>query len=206
MMPKMAGSSPSAVGSRSPIRVGLAFTAWFIAALVVGATGLLERAPVPPPAFAIVLAAAVLLLLWLAPAIRETVRGIGLKPLVGFHLTRLIAGAYFLLLYRRGILPGEFALAAGWGDIAVAAAAILVLWLCLPIRTQRQRLGLLLWNTAGLVDILGVLANGARLFLDNPPIGASFTALPLVLLPTFVVPIVLVSHVLIFAWTPPRTV
>lgn len=129
-------------------------------------------------------------------------RGVGLEALVAFHLTRWVAGAYFLWLYRQGTLPGEFALAAGWGDIAVAVAAIPVLWLCLPIRTQRQRLGLLLWNTAGLVDILGVLANAARLFLDDPATARSFTMLPLALLPLFVVPIVLVSHVLLFAWTP----
>jgi hypothetical protein len=56
------------------------------------------------------------------------------------------------------------------------------------------------WNTAGLIDILGVLGNGMRVFVANPAIGVAFTTLPLALLPTFVVPIVIASHVLLFGW------
>ena len=194
--------------SRSTRNVRLAMEGWLIAGLVVGATGLLARLPLPPPAVALLLAATVLVLLWRAPAAREAVRDVGLRALVAFHLIRLAAGAYFLLLYRRGLLPGEFAIAAGWGDILVAVAAVPILWWCLPVRSRGQWLALLVWNTVGLIDILGVLANGARLFLADPALGASFVELPLALLPLFVVPLVIVSHILIFAWIPraPRTV
>jgi hypothetical protein len=51
-----------------------------------------------------------------------------------------------------------------------------------------------------LIDILLVLGNGMRLFTRDPGIGVAFTRLPLALLPTFVVPIVITSHVLLFAW------
>jgi hypothetical protein len=132
---------------------------------------------------------------------REGAWALGPRSLVAVHVLRIAAGAYFLLLHARGVLPGEFAIPAGWGDIAVGVAAIGVLAVCLPVRTRGQRIGLLVWNTAGLIDILAVLGNGARIFASNPGIGVPFTALPLALLPTFVVPLVIASHVLLFGWS-----
>jgi hypothetical protein len=126
------------------------------------------------------------------------VRGLGPAPLVALHLVRIVAGAYFLLLYRRGVLPAEFALGAGWGDIVVGFGAIAVLAFCLPLRTAARHRALLAWNTLGLIDILLVLGNGARLFLADPAIAAAFTRLPLALLPLLVVPLVIASHVLLF--------
>ena len=177
---------------------------WFVAAAAVGASGILARLPFPPPAIAVGLTILLLLLVRVSRGARHAVFALGPAPLVAFHLTRIAAGAYFLVLYRRGVLPDEFALAAGWGDIAVGVAAAVVLWRCVPVLTRGQRLGLLLWNAAGLIDILGVLANGMRVFAANPAIATPFTMLPLALLPTFVVPIVIVSHVLLFGWSGAR--
>jgi cytochrome bd-type quinol oxidase subunit 2 len=128
------------------------------------------------------------------------VRSLGLRSFVAFHIVRIAAGAWFLVLYRRGELPEEFAIAAGWGDIVVGVGAVAVCWFCFPLRTSAQRRVLLLWNLVGLIDIVGVLANGTRLFLRDPTLAEPFMRLPVALLPTFVVPIVIVSHVLIFVW------
>ena len=174
---------------------------WLVAALMIGASGVLGRLPVPPPAIAIGLTILVLLVIRVSRSARDGAWALGPSALVVFHLTRIAAGAYFLLLHSRGVLPGEFAIPAGWGDIAVGVAAIGVLALCLPVRTRAQRVGLIVWNTAGLIDILGVLGNGARIFASDPAFGVPFTALPLALLPTFVVPLVIVSHVLLFRWS-----
>jgi hypothetical protein len=171
---------------------------WLAAAVNLGASGALRSLPVPPPAIAVALTILLLLSLRLSPAVRRAVGSLGVAPLVLFHVTRIAAGAYFLVLYRRGVLPGEFAIAAGWGDIAVGVGAIAVFLFCLPLRTPARRAGLLVWNTLGLIDILGVLANGMRLFAGNPALGEPFTSLPLALLPTFVVPIVIVSHALLY--------
>jgi hypothetical protein len=172
---------------------------WLIATVVVGATGMLAQSPVPPPAIAVILTIGALLLLRMSAGARRQVRQLGPAPLVGLHLIRILAGAYFLVLFRRGVLPGEFAIGAGWGDIIVGIGAALVLWKCLPVRTNAQRYGLLAWNAVGLLDILMVLGNGARLFIGDPEIAAPFTTLPLALLPLFVVPLVIASHVLLFA-------
>jgi hypothetical protein len=161
----------------------------------------LGRLTLPPPTIAVGLTILLLLLLRVSRHVRDAARSVGPGPMVAFHITRIAAGAYFLILYSRGVLPGAFAIAAGLGDIAVGVAAIVVLAVCLPARTRGRRTALFVWNSAGLIDILGVLANGARLFASNPSIGEPFTTLPLALLPTFVVPLVIVSHVLLFGWS-----
>ena len=176
----------------------LLLAVWLAAAINIGRSGLLGRLPVPPPAVAVGLTIALLLLLRVSRFARAAAWSLGPRGLVAFHASRIAAGAYFLILYNRGELPAAFALAAGWGDIAVGVAALVVAAACIPVRTRAQRIGLLAWNVAGLVDILGVLANGARLFLNDPALAVPFMTLPLALLPTFVVPLVIVSHVLLF--------
>lgn len=177
---------------------------WLLVAFAIGAAGVLRGLPLPPPILALVLSLLVLTAIRRSRAARNCVQALGVKSLVTFHAVRIVAGGYFLFLYQRGRLPGEFAIPAGWGDIVVGVAALVVAQTCLPVTTSRRRTGLLVWNVIGLVDILGVLFNGARILLGNAAFGTAFMTLPLVLLPTFVVPLVIVSHVLLFAWTRVR--
>jgi hypothetical protein len=181
----------------------LLLAAWLVAAVNIGRSGTLARVPVPPPAIAVGLTILLLVLVRTSRATRAAAWGLGPRSLVAFHATRIAAGGYFLILYNRGVLPGAFALAAGWGDVAVGVTALIVAIRCFPVRTRGQRMALLAWNTAGLIDILAVLANGARIFIGDPAIAAPFTALPLALLPTFVVPLVIVTHVLLFGTPSP---
>jgi hypothetical protein len=178
---------------------------WLGVAFVAAATGVLRRIPIPPPAIAAVLTIATLLLVRLSPRARRSVDQLGPGPLVLFHLVRIAAGVYFLILGARGVLPREFTTPAGWGDIVVGVAAIWVLWRCLPVRTGFQRGALFAWNVAGLLDILAVLGNAVRLFAADRAFVEPFTVLPLAILPTFVVPIVIVSHALLFSWSSRRS-
>ncbi len=185
----------------APSRGGwAALLLWFLVAFAIGALGLLAYAPVPPPAIAGGLTVALLIAIASSPSMRRHVRSFGLRSFVAFHATRVAAGAYFLVLYARGVLPAEFAVPAGWGDIVVGVAAVVVAASCIPMRAAWQQIALLIWNAAGLVDIVFVLSSGIRLFLRDAAVLARFTELPMSLLPTFVVPIVLVTHLLIFIW------
>ena len=174
---------------------------WLGAAVLVSATGALRLLPVPPPAIALALTIAALLVVRRSPAARAAVYRLGPGPLVVFHLTRIAAGAYFLVMGSRGALPREFTTPAGWGDIIVGVAAIWVLMRCLPVYSSWQRMAFMVWNVAGLLDILGVLGNGVRLYVNDPGFAEPFMSLPLAILPTFVVPIVIASHVLLFSWS-----
>ena len=98
--------------------------AWLLVAIAVGATGLGRTWP--PPVVIAGLTAAVLAAAWLIPRFRAWLGGVDLRWLVAFHLTRFV-GFYFLYLYARGQLPYDFAVPGGWGDIAVAGLAIVLL-------------------------------------------------------------------------------
>lgn len=80
--------------------------------------------------------------------------------------------------------------------------AILLAWLALAAAASAagQRRALLAWNVFGLADMLLVVAGAVRLFVADPTAGAVMQRLPMSLLPTFVVPLVLASHVLLFVW------
>jgi hypothetical protein len=94
-------------------------------------------------------------------------------------------------------LPSEFAVPAGIGDIATAAFALLLL----AFYGVRNPKVLLAWNTFGLVDILFVVFTALRVGLADWHSMHRLREFPLGLLPTFLVPLIIVSHVLIFVRT-----
>lgn len=179
--------------------VGWILGFWFAAAFAVGAAGVVGRLPVPAPAIAGMLTALTLAALALSDGLREAVLERGPGPLVSLHLVRFV-GVWFLLLNAQGALPPEFAVRAGWGDIAAAAGAVLVLAFALPARTAGRWWALMAWNVVGLADILWVVSYALRLPAAERASIMPFTQLPLSLLPTFFVPLIITSHLLLFVW------
>ena len=132
---------------------------------------------------------------WKISPIRVWALNVDLRWLVLFHVTRLFAGAYFLVLCERDQLPCGFARPAGWGDIVVAVLALAVVG---AMRTQFAKTLLLIWNAIGLIDIVFVVFSALRFGLQGWQSMHAPRELPLSLLPTFLVPLVIASHVLIF--------
>lgn len=149
-----------------------------------------------PPIVIICLTALVLTAFHRHANFRMWAAAIDIRWLVGFHLTRFV-GFYFLLLQQRGLLPREF-VAAGWGDIFVAALAVVLLLLVRP-GAPGSRPAYLLWNAAGLSDILFVVMTAARLGMSDATKMQQMLVLPLSLLPTFVVPLIISSHVIMLS-------
>lgn len=178
--------------------VAILVGAWFVLALAVGASGLLRSARPPlPPVLIVLLTASLLVLFWQWPALHGWASTVDIRALILIHVSRFV-GAYFLVLHARGELPYAFAVPGGWGDIAVATAALVI---GLPSLSQ-GRWGwpiVFAWNTAGLVDILLVVTTAARLGSADPQSMAALFRLPLSLLPTFLVPIIIATHIVIFA-------
>lgn len=176
---------------------------WFLAALGFGASGRLTQ--LRPPAPQLVLAGLTILLIACGVAFqgfRRWLAGFDARAILVVHLTRFV-GFYFLLLNRRGELPYAFAVPGGWGDILVASLAFLIL-LRVPEPEHRPHV-LLGWNLLGLVDLLLVVGTATRLALADPGSMQALLRLPLSLLPTFLVPILIASHVLLF-WRMRREV
>jgi hypothetical protein len=169
---------------------------WLIIALLLALTGTLHELPVRMPMIAASLTAVLLVLLAMIPSLRARAFAGGPRPLVAFHLTRFV-GIYFLWLYSLGVLARNFAVPAGWGDIIIAAWAA-VLLMIRDWSSREMRSALLLWNAFGLFDILLVMALAAQQAAADSGFQNAFRSLPLSLLPTFIVPIVIATHVLLF--------
>jgi hypothetical protein len=170
---------------------------WLVAAIAVGASGALQRLAPPVPQVIIAGLTLALLIAWRSnKAFNTWVQTIDLRALMAVHLTRFV-GIYFLYLSGRGELPHSFAIPAGCGDIAVATTTA-VLLLCWS-RLSRKKLWVGLWNAAGLLDIVGVVISAAGHGLADRTSMAALLHLPLSLLPTFLVPLIIASHIFIFS-------
>ncbi len=166
---------------------------WLIAAVLVGNFRLLVGQPAPIfPAMALTLTGLVLLAYHKVRALRTWIDALELRALVLLHVTRFV-GFYFLALHDKGLLPGDFAIPAGWGDILVATGALLAC--LLPLSPLARRKAISLWNVVGFFDLMLVVLTLA--WLDMSQMHA-FTALPLSLLPTFLVPLLLATHIMIY--------
>ncbi|MEQ9620210.1 MAG: hypothetical protein RIG61_13695 [Deltaproteobacteria bacterium] len=170
---------------------------WFLISFIAGALGF--TASLVPPAPQIILFGLVVilfLLFLLSPGFKSWCLTVDVRVLVLIHVTRFI-GIYFLILYSEGKLPYNFAVPGGWGDIIVAALALIVV-LFIPPKGGAGSGVYFLWNLIGFIDILYVISTAATLAISDPVSMSRLVKLPLSLLPTFLVPIIIFTHIVVF--------
>jgi len=172
--------------------------AWLLAAIALSASGLLAtlHPPAPQAIIAVLTLASLASAKWI-PGLRGCIDRTDPRALVALHVSRLLVGIAFLVLAARGGLPTAFALPAGYGDIAVGLAATALVCSVRPSSVS-SRILYKAWNISGLADILLVVANAAGIGLTAPASIAPLLHLPLSLLPTFLVPLIITTHVLLF--------
>jgi hypothetical protein len=125
-----------------------------------------------------------------------------LKWCVLIHTIRILVevSLYWLFLYQQ--VPALMTFEGGNLDILVGLTAPLLWWAY--SKGQVGRRGLLLWNSLALLSVLNAFARAMlsapfrfqRFAFDQPTI-AIFT-FPFILLPAFIVPAVLLGHLVIF--------
>ncbi len=170
---------------------------WLILAVLAGMSGIVST--LVPPFPQIVLAGLLILLIVLflfVPGFKAWCLSVNIRVLILFHITRFV-GVYFLILYSLGRLPYDFAVPGGWGDIIIAVAAI-ALTLFSRGKVKPGWAIIMLWNLAGLLDILFVVFTAASLAMSDPGSMSELLKFPLSLLPTFVVPLIIFTHLVIF--------
>jgi len=178
------------------MRFKLVFIAWFTVALVAGALGLPAGLHPPfPQVLLLTLTGLVVAAGMFVPPFRHWLLTLTWQSIVAIHLTRFVGG-YFIYLCRHGELSCAWALPAGIGDLVVA---ILALSLLLTRAANSRLWPLIVWNFIGLADILAVVGRAAFIALQNPASMAALLRLPLSLLVTFLVPIIIAGHLLVFA-------
>ena len=198
----MTASNLQASPARAPLAVPIFFVVWLAAALVLANVGLIEQALsgrpwiVPVMLWSITLGVGAIAWNW-AP-LRTWAKTVDLRGPILLHVLRIGFGAAFLWLYSRGEMSGQFALRAGPGDIAVGILAILAA-IAVARNTRGRRLAVWVWNVVGLADMLVTVASAQSvLFSPEAASMAAFTRFPYSLLPFFIVPLILLTHALVF--------
>jgi hypothetical protein len=139
--------------------------------------------------------------LWRSENIAKLVSAIPLHWLVAAQVYR-VAGGIFLALWADGRLPWQFALPAGIGDVATGCVAVIV-----TARLAQNAIGArraaYAWSLFGIADLVVAISMGALtspgrahlLALEAPNLLIS--SYPLVMVPTFAVPLALMLHGLV---------
>jgi hypothetical protein len=128
---------------------------------------------------------------YIGPALRGRPRTEALRPLLLLHAFRFVGLAFLVPGVVSPDLPDAFAQPAAYGDLATSLLALLA------IATLKSRLGtIVVWvfNIVGTVDLLNAFYQGDRLGLGIAPglQGAAY------FIPTVLVPLLLVTHALVF--------
>jgi hypothetical protein len=115
---------------------------------------------------------------------------------MAYQMARVNGGVIFLPLWYYGFLPGFFALPAGIGDTLAglfAIVAVVALWRDAPFA---RPLGYAV-NVFGLADLIYAISMGVTSVLASTTAEVSpIVMYPLVMVPTFGVPLAFVIHCL----------
>jgi hypothetical protein len=193
-----ARTSPAA--SRAAIFSGITIAAWAVTATVLGLRGAFTQPDddsIPPIGVALLVAIAAMFVAFVAsPSLRSLFTN--QQHLIRLNVWRL-EGAVFLLLMLDGQMPALWAMPAGIGDVAVGASAF---WVASRLTTPSGRLIAIVFNLFGLADLvvavgLGMMTTpGPLQVFRTTPTAELVTHFPLVLVPTFLVPLACALHVI----------
>ncbi|MGH2720414.1 MAG: hypothetical protein ACRDJO_02265 [Actinomycetota bacterium] len=192
----------SGASARDALTVAAALGAWLAVAVALAGAGVFRARETTALPMAVgvglPLVAGVSFVL-LAPAGRRLARALHPAWAIALQTPRVL-GFVFLALMAQDRLPAVFALRAGWGDVAVGAAAPLVALAYLSGRSWAPWLGIG-FNVAGLADLAvavgtGIMAApGPLRQLLTTPSTEIMTLLPMIVIPIFLVPLLASVHV-----------
>jgi hypothetical protein len=201
-MPASAKSRYTTAGVLSVVFIGWEAVAQYLGAANTYLATIENPPEVPTILFGLLIPLVVAAIsLWQSESIARLVSAIPLHWLVVAQIYR-VGGGIFLVLWADGRLPWQFALPAGIGDVATGVAAVVVATL-LARNAIGARGATLTWCLFGIADLVVAITMGAMtspgrlhlLALEAPNL--LVTAYPLVMVPTFAVPLALMLHGLV---------
>lgn len=171
---------------------------WFVFTLVASAMHVFRTDFSRPPIFLglAALTPIVVFAVWFATSegFRRFIESLDAGTLTLVQSWRIV-GFTFVVLYVYAILPGVFALSAGWGDVFIGVTAP---WVALRLANPEHRKSFIFWQVLGILDLVSAVTLGSIAYLIAPHgvSTAPLTVLPLSIIPTFGVPLLLVLHVI----------
>jgi hypothetical protein len=185
--------------------LSVAFIGWEAVASYLGAANAYSattEAAVPTILFGLLIPLAVAAIaLWQSESIARLVSAIPLHWLVAAQVYR-IAGGIFLVLWADGRMPWQFALPAGIGDVTTGIIAVVVAAQLARNATGAHR-ATYAWSFFGIADLVVAITMGAMTSPGRPHLLAFdapnllISSYPLVMVPTFAVPLALMLHGLV---------
>jgi hypothetical protein len=202
---------PAATARTSRISIAAFLATWLGAALLLAPSAASlagqDRFTLTPliPLFNVLSLALIAAALRFSPTLRRILAATPLPALIGVQFYRVI-GAVFLVVMGLGQLPAYFALPAGLGDVAVGLAAPLVA-LVVARRASGARALAIGWNLVGLLDLLVAVGMGTGRLAPylapdlgtHVPPATAMGMYPLILVPTFAVPLSVALHLIALA-------
>lgn len=174
------------------------FATWLCLVAVVGLTRFYEAAP--PQAIGLTVAGGTLVILALSRfsnKFRQELSSVSTERLICWHAIRAPIGAGFLAMASEDLLPDLFANRAGYGDMLTAMTGVLLVAASTLFANQRAKnLLYITWNFIGLADLLLAVGTGIYLALQISDSMIWITRLPLLLVPTFILPILFATHII----------
>ncbi|TSC61752.1 MAG: hypothetical protein G01um101448_329 [Parcubacteria group bacterium Gr01-1014_48] len=181
--------------------IGFALSAWLAAALLFSRGGFflaLSLYPIPNIGLLFVPIIVGITFLAKSTAFQKLVDNIYQPWIIGVQVTRVM-GIVFLTLHAQGLMPAEFAIPSGIGDVIIGATAPVVAAILFFNFSFGKKLAIV-WNIVGFADlivaiILGFLTSPTpyqAVALDNP--NYLLFDFPLALVPVFAVPLSLLLH------------
>jgi hypothetical protein len=177
--------------------------AWFTFSLTASLNGFFNSGHKPPIQLGAAVAFPVILYFVLIrawPAFGEYLLTINPRVLTLVESSRVM-GVVFIILYAKNLLPGQFALPAGIGDVAVGITAPFV-----AAYLARRNVPLwpfVAWTIFGMLDLIvavsmGVLSSPTPAGILAGPVTTQLLGqFPLSLIPTFFVPLLFIMHLIL---------
>jgi hypothetical protein len=180
---------------------GCVLAAWAAGAAVLASRGFFlqpdQAGAIPPVGINLVVVfAGLAALLTVSASLRRLLTN--QRNLIRLNLWRLV-GVVFLMLMLDGRMPALWAWPAAIGDIIVGATAP---WVASQLETPGGRRSAIIFNLFGLADLvvavgLGIMTSpGPAQVFRTTPTSELITQFPLALVPTFLVPLAVVLHVI----------
>lgn len=170
---------------------------------ILSITGLLSENTLPPR---VLLFTAIPLLIFLfgfifnKPLYWKILDKIPLASLIKIHIFRFV-GVFFLISAYYEVLPAQFALLAGFGDILTAIGAIFVSQWVNEKRAWSKK-AVFIWNIFGFWDIVSVIISAIlttkNSLENNTQSVAEITKIPFVWIPAFAPAVIIFLHISVF--------